>query len=444
MSDLIYPTLDLFIYALKTSLNTTESETQKNKENFLAQLPPNTQFYDPDIETEYLEVTHPAQIDFISQNKSVEGYYYPVRLNDTYGLQIDCSINNQIQAQAAKSFITLKSEIEQQLSKQLTIIGQTWMVSGWLPENLTQNPEDIAKDCYYALFPGNDWQPNQGTFLDGKIYEIWRLSNTNQSIDKVNNPVNSNEHHVIIVIYPHRESAEQAAEFYSDWLGLFCYRHKISWAYWQSRLVKESLLNHYKKIEEIKNITNQKNHVSQNQRLTIAHQLLNNIDNILQQYTIDLIQLSFQKEIIEINLSNYQTRFALIKEKAGKDDKLDFLEKFGDLANKKYLPQITRDIENMQLGLQLLEDTINATRSRIEVEKAERDRNFQELVAVAGSVIATATLLQSPAKDFCTQGSTKDIFPKIPYFCEYPFSFSLVIAFFIGFVVWSVRKRLQV
>jgi hypothetical protein len=97
----------------------------------------------------------------------------------------------------------------------------------------------------------------------------------------------------------------------------------------------------------------------------------------------------------------------------------------------------------MQLGLKLLEDTINATRSRIEAEKAERDRNFQELVAVSGSIIATVSILQSPAKDFCT-APTKDIFPKIPYFRQYPFSFSLAIALIIGFVVWSVRKKLRV
>ncbi|MFN6484480.1 MULTISPECIES: hypothetical protein [unclassified Nostoc] len=79
MSDLIYPTLDLFLYGLKTSLNTTDAETQKNKAAFLAQLPSDTQFNDPDIETEYLELTHPAQINFISHNQTVEGYYYPVR-----------------------------------------------------------------------------------------------------------------------------------------------------------------------------------------------------------------------------------------------------------------------------------------------------------------------------------------------------------------------------
>ncbi|MDZ8094591.1 MAG: hypothetical protein RMZ42_22055 [Nostoc sp. DedQUE05] len=437
MSDLIYPTLDLFLYALKSSLNTTDAETQKNKAAFLEQLPSDTQFYDPDIETEYLEITHPPQINFIPDNKSLEGYYYAVRLNDTYGLQIDCSINNQTESQPAKSFAILKTEIEQKLNKELKLIGKTWLLSGWLAENSSQSHEDIAKDCYYALFKDTSWQPEKGTFLDGKVFELGRSQYINQSLKNATSSLNSNEDDVIITIYNNRESAEKSAEFYKDWMGLFCYRSKISWAYWQSRLVKESLLNHYKQIEENRKITNQSNSRQEKQNITTSRKILNNIDNILQQYTIDLLNLSFQKQIIEINLSNYQIRLALIQEKAGQNNQLDFLEKFSGLANKKYLPQITKDIENMQLGLQLLEDTINATRSRIEVEKAERERNFQELVAVAGASIATISLVREPAKD-----CNKDIFFKqVRFFCDYPFSSSFIVGIIVGFVVLWLRKR---
>nr|WP_322654933.1 hypothetical protein [Nostoc sp. CmiVER01]MDZ8125121.1 hypothetical protein [Nostoc sp. CmiVER01] len=437
MSDLIYPTLDLFLYALKTSLNTTDAETQKNQAAFLEQLPSDTKFYDPDIETEYLEITHPTQINFIASDNILEGYYYPVRLNDTYGLQIDCSINNQTETQPAKSFTILKTEIEQKLNQELAIIGRTWLLSGWLPENSSQNPEDIAKDCYSALIQDNYWEPEKGTFLGGKVFEIWRSQNINQSQEKVTTHSNNHKHHVIIAIYPHRKSAEKAAEFYKDWMGLFCYRSKISWAYWQSRLVKESLLNHYKQIEENRKITNQSNSRQEKQNITTFRKILNNIDKILQQYTIDLLNLSFQKQIIEINLSNYQLRLALIKEKAGQNNQLDFLEKFSELADKKYLPQIIKDIENMQLGLQLLEDTINATRSRIEVEKSEREGNFQELVAVAGAGIATVSLVRETAKD------CKDIFKKVDFFCNYPLSASLILGIIVGFMVWWLRKRLR-
>ncbi|MFN6484481.1 MULTISPECIES: hypothetical protein [unclassified Nostoc] len=222
-------------------------------------------------------------------------------------------------------------------------------------------------------------------------------------------------------------------------MGLFCYRSKISWAYWQSRLVKESLLNHYKQIESNRKITNLSNSWQEKQSITNSRKILNNIDNILQQYTIDLLNLSFQKQIIEINVSNYQLRLALIQEKAGQNNQVDFLEKFSELANKKYLPQINKDIENMQLGLQLLEDTINATRSRIEVEKSERERSFQELIAFAGAGIATVTLLKDPAKE-CQDNFIKS---KVHFLCDYPFSASLMIGIIVGFMVWWLRKRLR-
>ncbi|NEP27516.1 MAG: hypothetical protein F6K49_38095, partial [Moorea sp. SIO3I6] len=87
MSDLIYPTLDLFLYDLRDALNLTEAEKQENQAKFRAKLPADSQFSDPDLETKYLELL-PRQkyYDFTTANNTLEGYYYPVRLNDTYGL----------------------------------------------------------------------------------------------------------------------------------------------------------------------------------------------------------------------------------------------------------------------------------------------------------------------------------------------------------------------
>ncbi len=250
MSDLIYPTLDLFLYTLKSPINATNEEINKNKKNFISLLPDGTQVNEFDSETEYLELTHPAQVDFKPNDETLEGYYYPVRLNDTYGLQIDCSIKNRTEPQPAKCFTILKTEIENRLSKELATIGQTWILSGWLPSDSFQNPEDITQDCYSALFKDNAHiQKGRGTFLGGNIFELWQSPNLTKTLDKVNHPLKSSDRHAIIAIYPNQESAEKAAEFYPDWTGLFCYRSKIAWAYWQSRLVKESLINHYKKVE---------------------------------------------------------------------------------------------------------------------------------------------------------------------------------------------------
>lgn len=438
MSDLIYPTLDLFLYALKSPLNATNEEINKNKENFISQLPNSTKVNEFDSEIEYLELTYPAQIDFNPNDETLEGYYYPVRLNDTYGLQIDCSIKNKTEPQPAKCFTILKNEIENRLSKEIATIGQTWLVSGWLPKGYFKNSEELSQDCYYALFQDNNYQQKvRGTFLGGNIFEFWRSPSLNNISKNDNYPSKISNRHTIIAIYPNQESAEKAAEFYPDWMGLFCYRSKIIWAYWQSRLVKESLINHYKKVEENRKIITESNFWHKKQNFAVSRKILNNINDILQQYTIDLLKLSFQKQIIEINLTDYQTRLAFIKEKAGRDDQLDFLENFSSLASKKYLPQATKDIENMQLGLQLLEDTINSIRSHVEVEKAERDRNFQELVAVTGAAIATVSLLKEPAKE------CKDPFLQhFPVFCSYYFISSIIIGIIVGFVVWGMRKRL--
>ncbi len=48
--------------------------------------------------------------------------------------------------------------------------------------------------------------------------------------------------------------------------------------------------------------------------------------------------------------------------------------------------------------MKLLENTISAIRSRVEVAKAERDRNFQDSIAILGVGWSVASFLPSPDK----------------------------------------------
>ena len=135
---------------------------------------------------------------------------------------------------------------------------------------------------------------------------------------------------------------------------------------------------------------------------TIPNQLVINSQRIkksldalqqdIKEYRTDLLGLAFQKQVIDINLINYQTRLEIMRQKLDTDSQLDFMDRFSDLVTQKYLVQIDKDAENMQLGFRLLEDNINALRSRIELAKAERDRNFQELVAVVAAGIAGVSI----------------------------------------------------
>jgi hypothetical protein len=158
------------------------------------------------------------------------------------------------------------------------------------------------------------------------------------------------------------------------------------------------------------------------------------VQNALNNYTLDLNRLEFQNRTIDINLSNYKKRLERIEEKAG--NKLEFLEKFTKLATDKYQLQITKDSENLERGMKLLENTISAVRSRVEVEKAERDRNFQNAIAILGVGWSVASFLpdklgenaKDPVKVFLTNAHLPEpwIKPAIPL--VYKVSVALVAA----------------
>ncbi|MFM7575636.1 MAG: hypothetical protein ACKO5Q_01645, partial [Microcystaceae cyanobacterium] len=218
MNQLFYPTIDLFIYDLRSPLNTDSAEISDNLQSFQQRLPHNNQFHDIETETEYLELTTPPILKRAAVNPSLgEVNFYSVRLNDTYGLQVDCSVNNLTEPQSTDSFRQLQTEIQPDSNLTSLSIGQTWLISGWLTED-TLDPESIAKECYQILFPENQWVKDlygKDDFLQGTIWELWQSRSYPNA-------------HIIIILFKDRATAEKAGSFYTDWMGLFCYRHKIT------------------------------------------------------------------------------------------------------------------------------------------------------------------------------------------------------------------------
>jgi len=440
MRELVYPTLDLFLYDLKEALNTTKEAIQKNQEIFTKKMPQNVieNIIEKDkleSESEYLELLPKKREEF--QTDKVEGYYFPVRLNDVYGLQIDCSVNNQTEPQAVECFGFLKSQIESRLNEQPITLGQAWMLSGWLPEHSNQNPKEIAQDCYKAFCKDGNWQRDfqgEGTFSGGWIFQLWQPQYSLNTLANSSNHLRLENNSILIAIYRHQESAQKAADFYQDWIGLFCYYSKINWAYAQSRLIKKNIFGYYKEIESVRQKINLHNHQSVGHELTESKRSIDNIQQNIKQYSNDLLGLAFQKQVIDINLTNYQTRLEIIRQRLDADSQLDFLNKFSDLVTKKYMVQIDKDSENMQLGFRLLEDNINVVRSRIELAKAERDRSFQEFVAVVGAGIAGVSF--APADKNC-----EPIFSKTAVICKVPVLFSLLVFVIAAGLTWFIRKQ---
>lgn len=254
MAHLVYPTVDLFLYDLRDALGHSTAQLEENRQSFFQKLPTNIHFsiqekdeeIQVELEADFVELLGDKQITPLDlKSPDYEGYYYPVRLSDTYGLLVDCSIADRIALYPISSIKTLRNLIFQSINYQEANLGETWLVSGSLSKTTApEQSEMIARECYQNLIPNANWQNNlqgKGQILGGCIFELRQ-----ENFRKLGSPVTiedriEDNHHVIIIIYPDEVTAEKSGELIDDWLRLFCYRSKIIWAYNESRKIKTYL-----------------------------------------------------------------------------------------------------------------------------------------------------------------------------------------------------------
>ncbi|MBP0019415.1 MAG: hypothetical protein J7647_17910 [Cyanobacteria bacterium SBLK] len=418
MNYLIYPTIDLYLYDLRDGLGQKTEIIQNNHNGFLRKLPERIHALisqiDPLFEVEYLELLEQQRtINLFEERQDYEGYAYPVRLSDTYGLLLDCSVTDPTSPQLIESIAHLKTILDCYLNQNSPTLGQTWMISGQLHDPLLTEQDiiQIAKECYRHLIPNARWDDNfkgQGKILDGTFFELWKYTST-----IAENPDRQTEfseflnlaknHHVIIALYPNLKVAKKAADLISFWMRLWCYRNKILWAYYHNRLLKRSLKEKFTKITQyIQNLEEQQ-HKKLN--LEILDLQLTEAKELFTQYGIELTQLDFQIHTIEINLYNYQQQFETIEQKLKQEtaiSDLEILQKFAKLTENKFLPQVQKDAENLGSGLKLLEFAVNLIRAEVEVTKTESDRRFQIQFAIWGTAIAIGAVVADISAQFPT------------------------------------------
>lgn len=445
MSDLIYPNLFLFLYDLREGLGENKTNLAKNQRIFAAKFPESLSqsLYSSDtaFEAEYLELLANQIEEFADSDKPLEGYYYPVRINDTYGLLLACSFAEDTTRYPTSCITKFKSKIEEKINNQKGTLGQTWLILAQLP-NPTSNPEDIAKNCCQALNLGLNWERDlqgQGQLLGGTVFELCQYQLLMQESMQHSARIPTLEQiqqnqHLIITLYPDAATAKQAATFDRSWLRLFSYRHKILWAYAQSRYLKQQLKQDSTQIRAFAGNINSGN-------LKLLRQTVVKSQRIIPQYSIKLNDLGSQERTIEINLLNYNKRLITIAEHLSKIQSkagnkflnkllqngvtdwlktvsnstictnqthllaqlanwqqpcdLKFFEKFSDEVAKKYQLQVQKDYESLSFDLQLLQDLINSIRAITEIDQAERDRTFQNGVAIIGVGLATGSLVGS-------------------------------------------------
>lgn len=425
MTQIIYPTLDLFRYQLRNGLGDSDKQIEANHRSFWINLPDDIKV---NLEKESL-AENPEYVKLLElfdaytkknlniqentyyfyndNNSNLEGYYYPVRLYDSYCLIFNSSINDKQNKQPITSFKILVK----QAAKKKGNLGKSWMASGYLSTTNEPNSEKLAKDIYLELFNHECQNLLQGKFLGATLFEVWKAPQKWQNIDSENI-------HILIIIYPNLSIMEVAAGFYGDWLRLFSSRNKILWEYTYSQELIKELQHEFKSIidstKQVKNLyPNNKDKEFNRQQLNELQKIL--IDSIatLSEYAIKISYLEILKSAININLQAYQKYLKDIEikaqEKQEKQDKnnqiydtdLKCLENFTELVKQKYTIQVEQDYTNLSLGLRIGEDLINTIRGIIEIEQTKRDRTLNTTVAVAGiglatSQMASAVILATP------------------------------------------------
>jgi len=395
VTELVYPTLDLFSYDLRESLGQSADDVAKNRDIFIEKLPSDidknllVELDEKYFEAEYVELLGRERIKPF-ESKIYDGYFYPVRLSDCYALLTDCSLKESQQDSNFNWLKDLKNLLNEKHKGKMGTFGQTWLFSAQLSCPM-QDYENIAKNCYHALMPDNaDWENNktgQSQFLGGMLFELWYVSP-----DQINITDN---HHVIITLFPSAENAKQAADFYTDWLRLFHYHHKAMWAYGQSQALKKRLKNsagniqHYR--EDLSNSAQLSSPKIMKKRLDKAWEIYsNNINN--------LIMLDDQSRTIKINWRNYQKRLGVLEKKTGNE--LHCLRSFSDDVENKYLEQVKRDYANLKPGFELLRNSIEYIRARAMVREEERQRTFMNYAAIGGIGLAVGAIVASISGQF--------------------------------------------
>ncbi len=471
---IIFPTLDLFLYDLKEGLAEDETTVESQSKAFcekifgdLAEKDKTTfnEKYTQIKKHRYSEVDgiNLLETKFRKFDSPLDGYYYPRQFSDTYALLVDYSgkldanrnSNDEPQNINNKIFQPLKTEIQKRISyKEITTdqpnsyesgtIGQTWLAWGKLEENKTDTEiEGIAKEIYTQIASNYDWKNDfigKGNLLGGTIFELWYQP---EIVDVTGNLIGkefwdkfrNESHHILIWLFPNNISAPDMRELvkniYQDFIRLFHYRHKIIWAYYQSRFLKTDLKKEFLEIQDSINKARKLQEQLNKSKLNLT-QLQKTLANILvsqSDYTIVLNYLDDQIRTIATNLENYEYRLEKItKEKPGSNLE-DCLQQFSqsEIYAKKYLRQAKTDYANLTPGLTVVQNLSNTFQGIIQLEQTKSDRKLDKTIALVGVGLAISGLTATVATQYLPK-------PEQVYSKGYDFTVLLSPAFILSLI----------
>lgn len=484
-------TLQLFLYDLREGLGQNSESIDFNRYYFWRRFHHDLQKPYSDLTPEnkqklkkYANSENPesdiVRLDYQEGEQPLMGIEYVLvasQLGDSYSLIID-AYDSEYQK---TSLSQLKKYIEERINNTPSSLGQTWLLWGQLDGKYSpEKVNEIAEKSYTEIankplpwkkdnqlsFPGNK-------LLGGDLFEItqlvsvkdWenllRLMDNEKPEDLRNYPRLNDEHksllikdiqnslgecHYLIWLLPAEcdltAMKDKIQEIQTHFHRLLSYRHKIIWAYSQSRILKRRLKDNYQTIQKsVLTIRQQrKNPEDLQEALEKTLQILGN-------YAIDLSQLHSQLRTITINLTNYRQR---LKEFAKVDPncELTTFAEFSKLAAQKYERQVKTDYESLSPGMILLENLIKTIEGIVEINQAKREDRLERAIAAASIGVGTASAAASSIANY-SEGILTEINPFLPSqnkeeaptihpasTASLTFIISCVIGLILGWLTW--------
>ena len=354
---LTYPHLFLFAYRQESSSVVKEDTWQ----DLLAQL----------------EIKQPKNnqelIPWHLEEKA--GFYHNLEMGDSEGLLVACSPKDSSQVEPVNCFAEYKNQLDVTGN-----IGKTWLLCGYLNTSTNAEKEAIATAAYQNFSSSAETPKLVGKFLGNPLYGIKEKGEK-----------------VLICIFYNLDGMTQLSKFYYDWLWLFYYHHKVGWIYKQSRSFKKLLAqeNFLPNAIDFSNVD-----LPKLKTILIKESL------ILNHQTRGIETLAIQRQNFKINQENYQKRLDKIITTARKysgETKLDTFEEFSSIDIPRYQEQIDQDYISLSPGLRVRERNIETLRGIVDILQAQSDRRIENLIAVAGVGLGTASVmsaaLQNPVDD---------------------------------------------
>lgn len=363
----------------------------------------------------------------------IQGGVYPLQIHDTYAVDItfyrpEAVVKvSELHQFLNPNYCLMPDFIQSDLGQTLLFFAEPMAV-----EN--KSDRHFINACIRGLFPPAEAElllkhpPGEGQLFGSPIFEY--------QTPKI---------HLLIWLNnsPQTQQLESQGKYYQPLINLLCCRHKILYAYHQSRWCYQQAKQLYQQLSPHLQIIQGLPEPTQ-QKLEILKDELTKLPGLSFEYFSYIQQIKIHLNTIETNLKNYQTCVKDLENIALSEDNLPFLQKFQATARTTFIEQIEVDLEYLIPVQDLFSELINTIRGLVEIEQTECDRSLEHTIQILGAGLGAGGIVASAVSGHIEQGFlVKD--DQNQYILNpgiYALFWSLFVFLLVGGVVGSINGGL--